>query len=224
MQSLLVNEANVELNVTEFVQLLVSESRATLNLWPFALSAVNDANFIITQNQYQTEKKPHCYVGKHLIPTVNLYFGFTPPGSERLRNVFQDLFQTGLFSYWDAEFYKLAYAKRVQDRSKVVSPTQLKTELTSTVNPLPLQGKTLMVFFLWAVCLAGCLLTFGIESALKTNIKESASHGIKCFKMSVLSRATCAINKVIIWVQTCFYHSKSCTAQRTQKFVSAKKH
>ncbi|CAL8127415.1 unnamed protein product [Orchesella dallaii] len=134
-----------------------------LYLWTFVLSTINDANDLIAKEQPIASKRRHCYVGKHLIPSADTYVGVTPPESERLRNVFQTMLDSGLFSYWFTEFLKLGYAKRVQDRSKVVSPTQIHYDFASVVSPLQMEGKILTVFFLWIVCIGSCGISFAIE-------------------------------------------------------------
>jgi len=152
------------LNKTEFYKnLAYTKKIVTFFLWPFVMKAINEANNVIANDQPVHSKRRICYVGKRIIPSGETYFGFAPPGSDRLLQAFYSTFETGLYYYWMTEFLKMTYASRVQDRNKVVSPTQIKDDFVNIVSKLRMEGKILTVFFLWGVCLMICVISFGIE-------------------------------------------------------------
>ncbi|CAL8087593.1 unnamed protein product [Orchesella dallaii] len=136
---------------------------AVFHIWTVTLSAINEANAMIARRQKKSSKRRHCYVGKRIISSGEVYFGIVPPGSERIRDVFQAIFQSGVYSYWNTEFRQMSYAKRVQDRIKVKGPTRINYDFRRTVRAIKVEGKVLTVFFLWVVCLICCMVAFGIE-------------------------------------------------------------
>ncbi|CAL8087596.1 unnamed protein product [Orchesella dallaii] len=155
----------------------------SLYLWPFVLAYVNRANLIIAKKQPIPSKRRRCYVGKRLIPSGEIHYGFSPPGSERLRQVFQSMYETHLYSYWMSEGWKMTFAERVQDRAKVRSPTHIEQNLGSAVRPLQLEGTILSVFFLWGICLVASGLSYGSEIYLCWRNKAClVEEGIDVFK------------------------------------------
>ncbi|CAL8087581.1 unnamed protein product [Orchesella dallaii] len=149
---------------TEYIRnVSYTEKVVILYLWPFIMKAINEANNLIAMEQPIVSKRRHCYVGKQIIPSGEVFFGFGNHGSARIQQVFQSTVEAGIYLYWMTEFCQMSYAKRVQDRRKVVSPTQIKYDFLSTVSALRMEGKVLTVFFVWAVCLAGCVMSSVIE-------------------------------------------------------------
>ncbi|CAL8087587.1 unnamed protein product [Orchesella dallaii] len=149
---------------TEYIRLLAYGKKTVIfYMWTYVLSAIDEAKNLIATEELVPYKRRRCYLGKHVVETGQVYFGIAAPGSERLKHVFQVMFQTGLYGYWIREHCLITFAKRVQDRNKFVSPTQIKNDFDSAVSPLQMEGKVLTVFFLWGVCLVGCVLSLGIE-------------------------------------------------------------
>ncbi|CAL8087590.1 unnamed protein product [Orchesella dallaii] len=158
---------------TEYVRnVSYSEKVVILYIWPFIMKTVSDANNLIAKEQPKASERRHCYIGKEIIPSGEVFFGFGNHGSERLQGVFQSSYEAGLHLYWMSEFVHMSYAKRVQDRLKVVSPTHIKYDFISTVSALRMEGKVLTVFFVWAVCLAICAVSSVLEMfySLKNDI------------------------------------------------------
>ncbi|CAL8087575.1 unnamed protein product [Orchesella dallaii] len=140
-----------------------SEKVVILYIWPFVMKTINDANNLIAMEQPIPSKRRHCYVGKRIIPSGEVFNGFGNHGSARLQQVFQSTVEAGVYLYWMTEFCQMSYAKRVQDRRKVTSPTQITYDFVSTFSALRMEGKVLTVFFVWTMCLVGCTISCAFE-------------------------------------------------------------
>ncbi len=85
--------------------------------------------------------------------------------NKKLRKAALYLVESGILKYWRDEYIKLRYAKRVQERSKVISRTKIIYDFEKAVtSSLALEGKISSVFFLWVACLVGgCCTVFVAE-------------------------------------------------------------
>lgn len=127
--------------------------------------AMTGSKFILTGKSGKLGNK-RCHVGKDLINIVGKRFlVFTPPGSIPMGRAFQKFFASGIIPRWDQEGIWLLSAKRVQDRTQVISTTSIATESTM-VKSLSMQGKILTIFLLWALCLVMCCLSLTYEIAM----------------------------------------------------------
>lgn len=153
-------------NKTERVETLGLSSKKVVfvKYWQYVIEALNEAIDLIQRKQLQAKR--HCYLGKQLYPLTDRFYGFSPPGSHLLYKSSQFLLQSGLFKFWDDEFWKIMTAKRVQDRTKVISATAVKYDYGSEVRPVQLDGKIRTVFFLWLICLFFCCISLTIEFAI----------------------------------------------------------
>lgn len=150
---------------------------ATINLWPYAMLVANTANELITRlsaegkENFPGEGKT-CHVGERLISTGEMFFGYLPPGHRKLIRRSQILLGSGIISRWQKELFGMLHSRRVQDRIKVVSPTDMLDEVDTQERPLGLDGKIVTIFLLWAICLAisaACFLFEFLSSARQQN-------------------------------------------------------
>lgn len=138
-----------------------SDNVLTMWFWPYLVSMINRANDLLWQKKV---KDRHCYVGKELISSGQVFFAISPPNSKKMRKITLSLVEVGIYKYWRDESIQLAYSQRVQDRVKVVSPTRLKYNNSMTAfTALGMKGKVLTVFFLWAVCILLSCTCFVME-------------------------------------------------------------
>lgn len=138
--------------------------------WPYALYIATKANELITTRKKLVEGDDRsCLVGKELISGGPLFHVFIPPGSSRASAVYRRFVDSGLQDLWVKEFYGNAFSKRVQDRSKVISSTQIgdsQRNLASTmgdVKSLKLEGRVVKIFILWLLCVFASGFYFLIE-------------------------------------------------------------
>ncbi|CAL8087584.1 unnamed protein product [Orchesella dallaii] len=84
-------------NRTEFVRMLAYAKKIVFfYMWPYVIRAIDETNRLIAEEEPVACKRRHCYIGKHVVDVGQVYFGIGPPGSERLKHVFQVMIQTGL--------------------------------------------------------------------------------------------------------------------------------
>lgn len=105
----------------------------------------------------------HCYLGKQLIHGGEWYHIITSPMQRRIRDLAVYLQEGGFIVYWHNEMNSLGSSKRVQDRSKVISPTKIKYDFEQNLDNIQIEGRILTVFFLWGVCVAISIVVFIIE-------------------------------------------------------------
>ncbi|CAL8137054.1 unnamed protein product [Orchesella dallaii] len=74
------------------------------------------------ENRQSFNIKRSCFVGKKMITGITNLWTFYPPNSEWIFRTFLGFAQNGIDKLWVREFYGLNYAKRVQDRGKILSP------------------------------------------------------------------------------------------------------
>lgn len=82
------DEASIVIqNKSLFISSLIFQKKLlTLNQWPFVLAFINDANDEIVKvsqedPSFKRSGGRHCYLGQRLIPSGEVFFAFTPPGS-----------------------------------------------------------------------------------------------------------------------------------------------
>jgi len=92
-----------------------------------------------------------------------MFYIIAPPHNTQLKLAAERVNESGIYKFWMDEFSKILFSNRVQDRSKVISPTNVQSGFESGFSPLQLQGKILTVVFLWGTCLVICLISFVFE-------------------------------------------------------------
>lgn len=96
-----------------------------------------------------------CHFGKKMVTGPPLFWGFYPPNVEWLYETYLGFSQSGIEDLWLREFNGLNFARRVQDRSKVLGKTELAPD-QETTKPTPIQlddGHFLTVVTLGVVCI-----------------------------------------------------------------------
>lgn len=140
---------------------------ATITDWGVAIHTANHAQAYIKslniEEQPSRKKNLHkCYIGKELSFPKQMYYGFGPPRSSEVAGKFQIFVEAGVVDLWVNEFTGLATSLRVQERSRLISPTQL-VEDRMDPSPLRIWGRLKYSFILWAICLIGCFIDFLFE-------------------------------------------------------------
>lgn len=137
-----------------FMKTLVGEHNvATIVGYCYAIWHASNGNRYIMRNESPSTRNKRCHIGQELIQIIGeRYVVLTPPGSEKLANVFEKLLASGIIQRWDQEAIWLMYARRVQDRGQVISKTMLAKEPT-TFQKLRIEGKMVTIFWLWILCI-----------------------------------------------------------------------
>jgi len=109
-----------------------------------------------------------------LVPSGGLFWGFFPPSNEQLLDTFQTFLESGIHGYWIEEFYGMGLANRVQERSKVKSPTAIAAEeKKSSFSPLRLgEGHVVTVFVLGGFGLSFSGIVLVVEIFMKSITKK----------------------------------------------------
>lgn len=142
---------------------------ATLLQWPGAISnSIYFNKYIARGNRIKRDER-YCYIGKKLVSFGPLYFVFLPPMNKKLANTFQNLVQTGIYQLWANEAIGLSHSNRLQDRLRVISPTNVKNDKDNSVIALKLEGKMLKFFVLWGMCVVFCIIALWAELIWRHN-------------------------------------------------------
>lgn len=187
----LVKNSEVHYDKTdEFIPAFLDENRKVVTFmgWSHAIWAATKASqtiakytqFVKRKNK-KLEKKPQkCYIGKELFPAGEIFFAFTPPGSNQMARMFQRLQASGVVNRWNRELHSMVHSRRVQDRAKVVGPTLLAEEREEFMV-LRMVGRIATIFLLWIFCLLVSSVSFVFERfyflirVRKDNIKNISS-------------------------------------------------
>lgn len=137
-------------------ELIIHDKRAFFSIWQIAMGVAFSAKELLKQQQEKfganSINQKECYVGGEVLQTGEMYYGFLPPSSNKYAyRAFQRIFDAGIYRYWMNEYSALSHSKRVQDRVKVKSSTQLFRERQQTIKPLDLGGKINTIFGIWGV-------------------------------------------------------------------------
>lgn len=164
---------NYETNDRTFGEILASgKNVAAVYIWHHVLTFLTNANSAMDSDPRKMVR--HCYIGQKLIPSGNLFQVFSSPTacsqSERLRNVAELLRESGIYTFWYTEMYKLQFAERVQDRVKVKGPTKIVYDFEHLEpSPLQMNGRIKSVFFVWLIGILSCLVCIVVEMLLNFN-------------------------------------------------------
>lgn len=134
---------------------------AVVTLWPFSIQMTTAIKDFISSGEYASQKR--CYVGEKLIPSVEMFVGFIPPGNAPLARAFLFSQASGIQRRWEQEFHGRLHSTRVQDRLKIKSPTNIVDENVRLYEALQLEGLTVTVFIIWGVGIFAALLGFLAE-------------------------------------------------------------
>lgn len=168
------------LSIGKFLErVAVGKRKSAFGPWPYCLAVYNRVMAYIKKLNSQVKAKDriirHCHLGKQLVESGGLFWGFFPPGSNKLTAVFKQFLETGIYEYWMEDFYGTGFANRVQDRSRVKSPTKiLEDSIQGAYSAGNLkEGHLSTVFVLWSLGLVLCMVVFisegGISLAIITN-------------------------------------------------------
>lgn len=149
----------------EYVLGLVSQDKmASFASAAYVMWIASNANEMVRTGTNLSSQilQKKCYVGKELVSYGHLYFTFIPPKSVELAAILSRLVDAGIVRRWYDESTAVMHSARVQDRVKVISPTQLVDDKHS-VNALALQGNIVTIFLSWMFGLVGSLLRFSYE-------------------------------------------------------------
>lgn len=119
----------------------------------------------MSANPGKLPNKIFCHVGKKLVPAVPMFWGFYPPNVEWLYETHLCFQQAGVDDLWKKEFYGLNFGKRVQDRSKILSETEIAQDPAS-LQPKPIKlddSHFFTVITLGFVCVVISISVFIIE-------------------------------------------------------------
>ncbi len=120
-----------------------------------------------------------------------------PPNPERVAGYIQRLIGAGFVSRMQEEWLGYSHSIRVQDRSRFVTKTNMKTSryaerMKQALNQ-QLQGKMSKVFFLWALCILLCCVGMGVELVYSFNKKT------KVVKLKEASNRVVKLEIVLKW-------------------------
>lgn len=139
----------------------VKKKRAALMGWPNALYVALNVKFNL--ENITTDHNVRCYVGQKLIPVGQNYFVFLPPHNILPAKIFAKVIEAGFYRFWIDEMYAKLYAMKVQDRSRVKSRTTINLYDDVVIKNLEMEGKVLVIFLLWIVCIILCFASFLVE-------------------------------------------------------------
>lgn len=143
-----------------------SSKVAGIMMWPYAMRAASLASKLIAADMESVRRKSKnrkCYVGKKMIRAGAVYYAMTPPESILLGRTFRRLIDSGIAYRWWDEFFAMVHSTRVQDRGRVINPTQISDVDGNTFEELHMEGKTITIFLLWIGSIIICCISFGIE-------------------------------------------------------------
>lgn len=148
--------------------LATEQKQALISVWQATIYYLNRAKEYLSEHKIA---KRRCYLGEELVLPENIYFVAAPPDGHKLMEVTRFLIEAGIHSLWLREVAGIAASPRVQDRSKMRSPTKLLQEV-QLPEPLELMdGMLRNVFVLWAICLVFAGVAFIVEKLWKRNDK-----------------------------------------------------
>lgn len=149
----------------EHTQELVERDKVVyVSITAYVLWVATSANHLIKSGtSYSSEVLgKRCYIGKKLVPLGTMYYTFVPPRSEMLAKIFRRLIDTGIVRRWYDESIALTHTSRIQDRVKVIGPTQIIEEKPAE-EASKLIGNNLTIFQLCMLGLLGSLFIFICE-------------------------------------------------------------
>lgn len=182
---------NPSLNADFLDELIYRGKHASLSTWTSSLRNVQVFSSLIEKNKkFKGDRK--CHVVNEIIHSGHIYFGFVSPKSSRLQNIFLNMIQAGLYSYWEREANAMVYSQRVQDRVKVLGPAKLVKDFDENENgvePLRLRRKVVRIFTLWLN---------GLAAGTIVALIEQCGRILKCV-IKCLKRCKCIIG--FLWTQ-----------------------
>lgn len=147
-------------SMEQFVDTLVfQDNTVSIGSWLAAMKYAQYARSVISKRGLKSRR---CYIGKELRLHTTFWFSFTGRSREILARVFDHITETGFVNIWIKEMTGIAVTRRVQDRSRFRSPTNLAKDKEKP-KPLDVAGKFLNVIYLWLTCLCGCVVVWATE-------------------------------------------------------------
>ncbi len=139
-----------------------NSKQAFVHFWTLAIHFAGIAKEHLANQKGKFEVT--CHIGKKLIPVNSFNYLILPPNNEIVFRVYQNFFDSGVYRRWEDDTIALSLSSRVQERSKVKSPT---VDGEHSVTSLKLERRIAKMFLLWAMCLVVCMIAFICELKIK---------------------------------------------------------
>lgn len=153
----------------EFLETLVFKPKtAVISEWNAILNIFMKADGLLQQKTAVNSRLPtrRCYVGRKLVPSGEVFWGFLPPKNWKFFISFVGLQESGINTRWTRALLASVEAMRVQSQFKIISATQLSYVKNTVVGPLQLEGNMLKVIYLLFVCYTICSCCFIVETLI----------------------------------------------------------
>lgn len=156
------SKSSIIWNRKDYIEGIAFQDKAIIATgWNYMIGDIHDATNLI--QEMGLGKDRHCYVGKRLIPTIEIYRVFIPPNNQDFFRIQQTVDSSGITDFWDKENMEKIYARRVQDRVRVISPTKILYDFERDLSTLKMEGKLVVIFFFWGICLFFCFIVAVFE-------------------------------------------------------------
>lgn len=139
--------------------------------WSYWYRTMDVAGVIQKTQESSNEKDVRqvvCHLGKEPVPAGQFYWGFFPPHGQKLAKVFAKLVESGIFDRLEREMTMQTYSRRVQDRSRFLSKTEMKKRSAENGKNAesyaqPLEVKMIKVFLIWGLAIGMNTVFFFME-------------------------------------------------------------
>lgn len=155
------NTANVVSSNDKVYEKLVHAGQrlAFIHLWFITVNTANKGNNLIKKNTFKNQK---CYIGNELRFKNVPHFVFTGLHRMQMSTTYRQLVETGFYRIWQKEFVGVATSSRVQSRTILIHPTQIKEDVSPPI-PLEMDGTLTDIVCLWMFGLGGSVIAFVVE-------------------------------------------------------------
>lgn len=149
-------------------QLLFEKRSFTMREWAEAHALSRTLRKMSRRQKKRGNRKRRrfCHVGQEVIDMGPRFFIALPPKNYRLAQVFGKLIEAGIYQRWTFEQDAMRHSRRVQERSRVISPTKVLQRKSEEFKELALEGKTVTIFLLWMTCVIISAGIFFLECIL----------------------------------------------------------
>lgn len=174
LRNLLKRNASSTNDISTLIKRLTNGQKlAVVDRWFYVISMVSAANDYLKESMGPKHDIVHCYIGKRLIDSGGHYsVSYTLKGPNRMSDISNILQQSGIQIYWNTLLVQMQYSRRVQDQTRVVSPTKIIYDFESEQpKALHLKGKTVTVFGIWVAGISGSFLIF-VPTLLRKFVRD----------------------------------------------------
>lgn len=149
---------NAVITSTLVKDLTTGAKQAFVDVWTFVLKVAQDANRLLKETRRSnTKHRKECYIGKNLFNFQSYYFILSVPSDNRLTKVFRGYLEFGVYHLWMREYTSWSITTRIQERSKFISPTIIRTDQDDASAQIDFKAKLMTVFNFWSIlCLFCC--------------------------------------------------------------------